>query len=88
MRGFLGVSLTIDDKCIEDATLRDDQGSILAVFEIKGVKGNFKRDNVNQVDSHREGLGGAPNTPGILIMNTFMDAVPSTRRTSRLTPKL
>ena len=74
LRDFLGVSLTVDDKCIEDATLRDEQDSVLGVFEIKGVKGNFTRGNVNQVDSHRERLGVPTNTPGILIMNTLMDA--------------
>ncbi len=74
LRDFLGITLTVDDKCIEDATLRDGQDNVLAVFEIKGVKGNFTRNNVNQVDSHRERLGVLTNTPGILIMNTLMDA--------------
>ena len=74
MQYFLGIDLSLGDKYIEDATLRDDQDKILAVFEIKGVKGNFSRNNVNQVDSHRERLGVAPDTPGVLIMNTFMDA--------------
>ena len=74
MRELLGIVLTVDDKCIEDATLRDDLDNILGVFEIKGVKGNFTRGNVNQVDSHRERLEVPPNTPGILIMNTLMNS--------------
>jgi len=74
MRELLGIMLTLDDKCIEDATLRDDRDNILGVFEIKGVKGNFTRANVNQVDSHRERLEVPPNTPGILIMNTLMNS--------------
>ena len=45
---------------------------IQAVIEIKGVKGNFTRANVNQVDSHRERLKLPPTTPGILVMNTLM----------------
>jgi hypothetical protein len=69
---FFGISLTIDDKCIEDATLQDAQGTTQAVVEIKGVKGNFTRANVNQVDSHRERLGLPSTVPGILIMNTLM----------------
>ena len=71
---FFGISLTIDDKCIEDATLLDDEGTIQAVFEIKGVKGNFTRANVNQVDSHRERLSLPSTVPGVLIMNTLMGA--------------
>jgi hypothetical protein len=69
---FFGISLTIDDKCIEDATIRDAQGAILAVVEVKGVKSNFVRNNVNQVDSHRERLGLESAVAGILIMNTLM----------------
>ncbi len=69
---FFGISLTIDERCIEDATLQDIKGAIEAVFEIKGVKGNFKRSNVNQVDSHRERLSLLASTPGVLIMNTLM----------------
>jgi hypothetical protein len=38
------------------------------------VNKNFSRQNINQVDSHRERLGLQLNTPGILVMNTHMDA--------------
>jgi hypothetical protein len=69
---FFAVTLTIDDNCIEDATLKTEDGDILAIFEIKGVKGNFTRNNVNQVDSHRERLDLSPKKPGVLIMNTLM----------------
>jgi len=71
---FFDISLTVDERCIEDATLQDSKGHIEAVFEIKGVKRNFKRKDVNQVDSHRERLGLAPTIPGVLIMNTLMGA--------------
>ena len=52
LRELLGIVLTVDDKdkYIEDATLRDDRDNILGVFEIKGVKANFTRKNVNQVE--------------------------------------
>ena len=69
-----GVKLTVDEKYIEDAVLLDGGGTTQAVFEIKGVKGNFTRANVNQVDSHRERLKLPSTTPGVLIMNTMMSA--------------
>jgi hypothetical protein len=71
---FFGISLTIDEKCVEDATLQNSEGAIEAVFEIKGVKGHFTRANVNQVDSHRERLALPSSIPGVLIMNTLMGA--------------
>jgi len=40
----------------------------------KGVNKNFARKDINQVDSHRERLGLQADTPGILVMNTLMDA--------------
>lgn len=74
MEHFFGLSLTIDDKKIEDATLRDAAGNILAVFEIKGINGNFDRSHVNQVDSHRERLDLPATIPGIAIINTLRAA--------------
>ena len=74
LKKFFGLELEVDDKCIEDATLKDDEDNTLAVFEIKGRTGNFIRKNVNQVDDHRERLGLSPDTPGVLIMNTIMSA--------------
>jgi len=71
---FFDIVIECDDKCIEDATLKDDEGEILAVFEIKGKTKNFARENVNQVDSHRERLNLPTDTPGLLIMNTIMSA--------------
>ncbi len=69
-----GLKLVVNDVSIEDATLDDDEGKILAVFEIKGVKGNFTRQHVNQVDSHRERITVPAATPGILLVNTMMGA--------------
>jgi hypothetical protein len=68
---FFGIDLIVEDKLIEDAVIHDSNGDIRAVIEIKGVKGSFKREHVNQVDSHRERLGVRPGVPGILIMNTY-----------------
>lgn len=67
-------TLVVDDRCVDDATLRGDGDSIIAVFEMKGVKRNFSRADVGQVDAHRERLGLPAGTPGILIMNTMMVA--------------
>lgn len=71
---FFDIALTIDDKCIEDATVRTAEGIIEAVVEIKGVKGSFKREHVEQVKFHRERLGLSASTPGVLIVNTLMRA--------------
>lgn len=74
LRDFFDIDVEIEDNCIEDAVLKDTEGKILAVFEIKGVNGHFTRKNINQVDSHRERLNLPSKTPGILIMNTMMTA--------------
>lgn len=71
---FFEISLVKEDEFVEDASLKDESGNRTAVFEIKGVNRNFDRQNVNQVDSHRERLGLQPNIPGILVMNTLMSA--------------
>jgi hypothetical protein len=71
---FFGISLVKEDEFVEDASLKDKAGNRIAVFEIKGVNSNFSRGNVNQVDSHRERLSLQPDTPGILVMNTLVDA--------------
>ena len=73
-RESFDIEFIVDDKYVEDATLRDHKGSVLAVLEIKGVNGNFARHNINQVDSHRERLGLPATTGGILIMNTMINA--------------
>jgi len=71
---FFEISLVKEDEFVEDASLKDESGNRKAIFEIKGVKKNFSRQNINQVDSHKERLGLQPKTPGILVMNTLMDA--------------
>lgn len=72
LHDFFDLDLVVDDKKIEDAQLKDGGGKTLAVFDIKGVNGNFVRENVNQADSHRERLGLPVEVPAILIMNTLM----------------
>lgn len=70
---FFEIALEKEEKSIEDAVLKDEDGNIKIVFEIKGVNRNFARKDINQVDSHRERLGLKSDTPGILVMNTLMD---------------
>jgi len=70
---FFEITLEKEEKFIEDAILKDEEGNIKGVFEIKGVNKNFARKDINQVDSHRERLGLQSDTPGILVMNTLMD---------------
>jgi len=69
-----GLRVMADDRKIEDARILDDADNVLAVGEIKGDNGSFKREDVNQVDNHRERLGLAASTPGFLIVNTMMKA--------------
>lgn len=71
LRSVFGLELTTEDQKIEDAIIVSETGKTLAVVEIKGVSTNFKRDHVNQVDSHRERLNHE-DVPGLLIMNTMM----------------
>ena len=75
MNHFFGVHLVVDDeKKIEDATIRDSSGNIIAVVEIKGINSNFDRKLVNQIDGHRERLKLPTSIPGIAIVNTFRSA--------------
>ncbi len=71
---FFGLSLVGEDDKIEDKRLLDAEGKCIALFEIKGIKGNFDRPMVNQVDDHRERRGLLPTFPGIAIVNTFRSA--------------
>ncbi len=71
---IFGISLVGEDDKIEDKRLLDADGKWIAIFEIKGIKGNFNRDLVNQVDGHRERRELPPTFPGIAIVNTFRSA--------------
>jgi hypothetical protein len=74
LRTFFGIALMRGEGFVDDATLLDESGKTVAVFEIKGVKADFGRADINQVDDHRERLRLSNNTPGVLIMNTRMSA--------------
>lgn len=86
-KDFFAIELTLDDKCVEDASLVEN-GKTIAVIEIKGVRGNFSREHVNQVDSHRERQSLPNSTPGILIINSKAGAVSVAAKSERPHPDI
>ncbi len=73
LRQFFGLNLQSQEKYIEDAIIYNHNNEPAFVVEIKGVKGGIKRDNINQVDSHRERLELSHEIPGLLIINDFSE---------------
>jgi hypothetical protein len=60
-----------DDVGVEDFWIVGPNGDF-ALAEVKGQNTHVRRDDVNQVDSHREALGDrAQGLPGLLIVNIF-----------------
>lgn len=62
---------------IEDLKIKKKIGKevkTIALIEVKGKTGNIAREDINQVDSHRERLDLQDDFPGILIVNTFLKA--------------
>jgi hypothetical protein len=72
LREYFKLDLHSQEEFIEDAIIYAGDKPLFVV-EIKGVNGGLKRDHVNQVDSHRERLGFAPEVPGLLVINDFSD---------------
>ncbi|MDP1591306.1 MAG: hypothetical protein Q8M07_26365, partial [Prosthecobacter sp.] len=74
LRNFFGLNLKSEEAYIEDAMIYSNDGSShLYVVEIKGVAAGIKREQINQLDSHRERLGLDHSLPGLLIINDFCD---------------
>jgi CheY-specific phosphatase CheX len=73
LESLFGIQLKVDDKRIEDASIVDESGKILAVVEIKGLKGDVKREHINQLDNHRERLELDQSVPGI-AENRLLDS--------------
>jgi hypothetical protein len=73
LRDYFSLTLSSEERYIEDALILGDDGKPLFVVEVKGVNGGLKREHVNQVDSHRERLQLPPEIPGLLIINDYMD---------------
>ena len=76
MKNGMDLEVTGNDVGHEDLQLWDkseqEKGSIIAVIEVKGVNANVTRENINQVDDHRERNSFKTDFPGILIANTFI----------------
>lgn len=54
----------------EDFWIVGPEGDV-ALAEVKGVNTNVRREDVNQVDSHREAAERPPAFPGLLVVNIF-----------------
>jgi hypothetical protein len=60
-----------EDERVEDFWIVGPEESDFALAEAKGANSNVSLDDVNQVDSHRERAGQAPEFPGLLVFNVF-----------------
>jgi hypothetical protein len=59
-----------EDVGVEDFWIVGADGDF-ALAEVKGTNTNVKRQDVNQVDNHREMAGRDPEFPGLLVSNIF-----------------
>lgn len=72
LRDYFGLNAEPTDEYVEDARIMGHEGVVLAHVETKGSKRGLKRENINQVDSHRERHGLDSATPGLLLINNEM----------------
>lgn len=75
LENYFQIRVTKSQEFREDLQIhspKDDK--IIALVEVKGVNTGVAREHINQVDSHRERMGLTPDFPGILIINTKMNA--------------
>jgi len=56
----------------EDAKVLEENGNVVAIVEFKGVKRGVQREDINQVDTHRERNKMKATVPGVLIINNQM----------------
>ena len=84
LRSFFQLNVTDVEDFKEDAMIRNEEGEILVIVEIKGTKGGIKRKFINQLDSNRERVGLDPAIPGLLIINDQMgvESVAERQKTS------
>ena len=69
---FFNLKIDSVDDHREDAKILGENNDAIALVEIKGTKKGIRRENINQVDSHRERNDLPNSTPGILIINNEM----------------
>ncbi|CAE6831681.1 hypothetical protein LMG22931_06830 [Paraburkholderia nemoris] len=70
LQAALGVKIDANDELREDIKLLGDDGTVIAVCEVKGINRGVRRENINQTDSHRDRSGFDAKFPAILIANT------------------
>lgn len=80
LRSFFNLNVTDVEDFKEDAMIRNEEGEVIIIVEVKGTKGGIKRKYINQLDSNRERVGLDPSTPGILIINDQMGVENVTQR--------
>lgn len=73
LENFLQIKVSRIEEYKEDLKLLQN-GKLIAIAEVKGVNSGVQREQINQVDSHRERQGLAPGFPALLIINTKMAA--------------
>jgi hypothetical protein len=80
LRSFFHLNVTDVEDFKEDAMIRNEEGKVIIIVEVKGTKGGIKRKYINQLDSNRERVGLDSATPGILIINDQMGVESVTKR--------
>jgi hypothetical protein len=73
LESYFGMKVDPTDEGREDGKILDDDGRVLAFFEVKGIKKGVSREHINQVDSHRERAGVDSSISGVLFINNQMD---------------
>jgi len=69
---YFGLSVDATDEKKEDAKLLDESGNPICFIEIRGVNRGVRREDINDVDSHRERNGLPSSVPGALFINNQM----------------
>lgn len=77
-----------EEKYAEDFWIVGPDSNDFALAEAKGHGGGIARENVNQVDSHREQLQTPDDFPGLLVVNTFRNTDDLTRRSEAVAPNV
>jgi len=72
LKSFFQLNVTDVEDFKEDAMIRNEEGEVIVVVEVKGTNGGIKRKYINQLDSNRERVGLGLATPGLLIINDQM----------------
>ena len=69
---FFMLNVTDEENFKEDALIKDQDGNVLVVVEVKGTKGGIKRKHISQLDVNRDKLELESSIPGLLVINDQM----------------